>query len=77
MCLQPDQDSSGRFPRLAPPYKISVALLRSATSCFGCRTNVNESFPLIAAALDEDLRLEVHAAAFDIVRYVIAVLLWR
>ena len=74
-CLRPDQDSTGRFPRLAPPYKISVALLRSVTSCFGCSTNVNESFPLIAAALDEDLRLEIDAAAFDIVGYVIAVLL--
>jgi hypothetical protein len=50
-------------------------LLRNATSCFGCSTNVNESFPLIAAALDEDLRLEIDAAAFDIVHYVIAVLL--
>ena len=74
-CLQPDQDSTGRFPRLAPPYKISVILLRSATRRFGCSTNVNESFPLIAAALDEDLRLEIDAPAFDIVRYVIAVLL--
>src|SRR5262249_14940203 len=67
---------SGRFPRLAPPYKISVALLRSVTSCFGCSTNVNESFPLIAAALDEDLRLEIDAPAFDIVTYVVAVFLW-
>src|SRR5262249_60268786 len=49
--------------------------LRSAGSCFGCGTNVNESFPLIAAALDQNLRLEIDAAAFDIVRYVIAVLL--
>jgi len=73
VCLQPDQDSTGRSPRLAPPYKISAALLRSATSCFGCSTNVN--FPLIAAALDEDLRLEIDAAAFDIVRHAIAVLL--
>src|SRR5215472_11203523 len=67
MCLQPDQDSTGCFPRLAPPYSTSVALLRSATSCFG--------FPLIATALDEDLRLEIDAAAFDIVRYAIAILL--
>src|SRR5262249_27832507 len=71
----PDQDSTGRFSRLAPPYKISLVLLRSATSCFGCSTNVNESFPLIATALNEDLRLEIDAAAFDIVAYVIAVLL--
>src|SRR5262249_47391033 len=53
----------------------SVALLRSATSSLGCRANVNESFPLIAAALDQNLRLEIDAAAFDIVTYVIAVLL--
>src|SRR5262249_26058346 len=62
-------------PPAAPRYRTSVALLRSATSCFGCSTNVNESFPLIAAAPDEDLRLEIDAAAFDIMRYVIAVLL--
>src|SRR5262245_32265529 len=75
-CLQSDQDSTGRFPRLASPYKISVALLRSATSCFGCSTNVNESFPLIAAALDEDLGLEVDVgAALNIVAYVVAVFL--
>src|SRR5262249_14952478 len=55
--------------------RISVALLRKAISCFGFSTNVNESFPLIAAALDEDLRLEIDPPAFDIVRYVIAVLL--
>src|SRR5262249_42946524 len=57
------------FLGLAPPYKISVALLRRATS-------VNESFPLIAAALDEDLGLEVDVgAALNMVAYVIAVLL--
>jgi hypothetical protein len=57
------------FLGLAPPYKICVALLRRATS-------VNESFPLIAAALDEDLGLEVDVgAALNIVAYVIAVLL--
>src|SRR5262249_52903079 len=67
---------TGRFPRLAPPYKISVSLLRSATRCFGCSTNVNESFPLIAAALDEDLRLEIDAAALNIVAYVVAIFLW-
>jgi hypothetical protein len=38
-------------------------LLRSATSCFGCSTNVNESFPLIAAALDQNLGLEVDVGA--------------
>src|SRR5262249_28388688 len=64
-------------PRLAPPYKISVALLRSVTSCFGCSTNVNESFLLIAAALDEDLGLEVDVgAALNIVAHVIAIFLW-
>src|SRR5262249_8490632 len=65
---------SGRFPRLAPPHKISIALMWCASSYYGLSMNVNESFPLIAAALDEDLRLEIDAPAFDIVRYVIAVL---
>jgi hypothetical protein len=51
-------------------------LLRSATSCFGCTTNVNESFPLIAAALDEDLGLEVDAALV-LVLDVVAVFLRR
>jgi hypothetical protein len=50
--------------------------LRSATSCFGWSGNVNESF-VLATALNEDLRLEVDAAAFDIVAYVVAEFLWR
>src|SRR5437870_13502769 len=46
-----------------------------ATSCFGCSRNVNVSFVVTsAAALNEDLRLEVVAAcAFDIVAYMVAV----
>jgi hypothetical protein len=50
-------------------------LLRKATSCFGCSRNVNVSFVVTsAAALNEDLRLEVAAAcAFDIVAYMVAV----
>ena len=50
-------------PPAALPYNVSVALLRRATSCFGFSTNVNESFSLIAAALDEDLGLEVDVGA--------------
>jgi hypothetical protein len=51
-------------------------LLRKATSCFGCSRNVNVSFVVTsAAALNEDLWLEVDAAAFDIVAYVAAVFL--
>jgi hypothetical protein len=54
-------------------------LLRKAISCFGCSRNVNVSFVVTsAAALNEDLRLEVAAAcAFDIVAYMVAVLLRR
>jgi hypothetical protein len=53
----------GLPPPAAPPYKISVALLRSATSCFGCGRNVIVFLLLTsAAALNEDLWLEVHAA---------------
>jgi hypothetical protein len=50
-------------------------LLRKAISCFGCSRNVNVSFVVTsAAALNEDLRLEVAAAcAFDIVAYMVAV----
>ena len=50
-------------------------MLRKATSCFGCSRNVNVSFVVTsAAALNEDLRLEVAAAcAFDIVAYMVAV----
>ena len=73
-----DQDSSGRFPRLAAPYKISVALLRSATSCFGCNIKLFVSLVLTAAALDEDLGLEVDVgAALNMVAYVVAVFLRR
>src|SRR5262249_20407741 len=44
---------------------------------FGCSTKVNESFPLIAAALDEDLGLEVDVgAALNMVAHVIAIFLW-
>ena len=61
-----------------PAARISVALLRKATSCFGCSRNVNVSFVVTsAAALNEDLWLEVDAAAFDIVAYMVAVLLRR
>src|SRR6478672_9932462 len=62
-----------------PAARISVALLRKGTSCFGCSTNVNESVVLTsAAALDEDLGLEVDVgAALNIVAYVVAVFLWR
>src|SRR5258708_35064184 len=58
-----------------PAARISVALLRKAASCFGCSRNVNVSFVVTsAAALNEDLRLEVAAAcAFDIVAYMVAV----
>src|SRR6476620_3237622 len=67
----------GLPPPAAPPYKISVALLRSATSCFGCGRNVIVFLLLTsAAALDQDLRLEVHAA-LDVMLDVIAVLLRR
>ena len=51
-------------------------MLRKATNCFGCSTNVNESFPLIAAALDQNLRLEVDAALV-LVLDVVAVFLRR
>jgi hypothetical protein len=49
-------------------------LLRKAISCFGCSRNVNV-FRLLtsAAAGDEDLWLEVDAAAFDIVAYMVAI----
>ena len=62
-----------------PAARISVALLRKAASCFGCSRNVNVSFVLTsAAALDEDLGLEVDVgAALNIVAYVVAVFLWR
>ena len=40
----------GLPPPAAPPYKISVALLRKATSCFGCSRNVNVSFVVTSAA---------------------------
>src|SRR5262245_19255969 len=63
------------LPRSALPYNVSVALPRSAISCFGCSANVNESFAFVGAALDQDLRLEVDAAAFDIVAQVVAVFL--
>ena len=57
-----------------PAARISVALLRKAASCFGCSRNVNVSFVVTsAAALNEDLWLEVDAAAFDIVAYMVAV----
>jgi hypothetical protein len=57
---------------------VLVALLRKATSCFGCSRNVNVSFVVTSAAAgDEDLWLEVDAAAFDIVAYAVAVLLRR
>src|SRR4029077_534710 len=60
-----------------PAARISVALLRKAASCFGCSRNVNVSFVVTsAAALDQDLRLEVHAA-LDVMLDVIAVLLRR
>jgi hypothetical protein len=53
-------------------------LLRKATSCFGCSRNVNVFLLLTSAAAgDEDLWLEVDAAAFDIVAYAVAVLLRR
>ena len=59
-----------------PAARISVALLRSATSCFGCGRNVIVFLLLTsAAALNEDLWLEVDAAAFDIVAYMVAVFL--
>src|SRR6476660_5952602 len=59
-----------------PAARISVALLRKATSCFGCSRNVNVFLLLTsAAALNEDLWLEVDAAAFDIVAYMVAVFL--
>ena len=49
-------------------------MLRKATSCFGCSRNVNVSFVVTSgAALNEDLWLEVDAAAFDIVAYMVAV----
>jgi hypothetical protein len=49
-------------------------LLRKAISCFGCSRNVNVFLLLTgAAAGDEDLWLEVDAAAFDIVAYMVAV----
>jgi len=58
--------------------RISVALLRKATSCFGCSRNVNVSFVVTsAAALNEDLRLEIVADALDIVAYAVAVFLRR
>src|SRR5260370_28794678 len=54
---------------------MSVALMGKAASCFGCSRNVSVSFVVTsAAALNEDLRLEVAAAcAFDIVAYMVAV----
>ena len=56
-----------------PAARISVALLRSATSCFGCSRNVNVFLLLTSAAAgDEDLWLEVDAAAFDIVAYMLS-----
>src|SRR6476646_10875741 len=67
----------GLPPPAGPRERISVALLRKATSCFGCSRNVNVSFVVTsAAALDQDLRLEVHAA-LDVMLDVIAVLLRR
>ena len=61
------------LPPPAPPYSTSVALLRSATSCFGCNIKLFVSLVLTAAALDQNLRLEIDAAAFDIVAYMVAV----
>src|SRR5260370_12597980 len=54
---------------------MSVALMGKAASCFGCSRNVNVACVVTsAAALNEDLRLEVAAAcAFDIVAYMVAV----
>jgi len=64
----------GLPPPAAPRQRISVALLRKATSCFGCSMKLKVSFVLTtAAALNEDLRLEIDAAAFDIVAYMVAV----
>src|SRR5262249_3353619 len=61
----------------SPGFLFIGRTLRSATSCFGCSTNVNQSFLLIAAALDEDLGLEVDVgAALNIVAHVIAIFLW-
>jgi len=68
----------GLPPPAAPQWRISVALLRKAASCFGCSCNVNELFVITSAAAgDEDSWLEVDAAAFDIVAYAVAVLLRR
>ena len=56
-----------------PAARISVALLRKAISCFAC-SRFNVSFVVTSAAAgDEDLWLEVDAAAFDIVAYMVAV----
>ena len=50
-------------PPAGPRERISLALLRKATSCFGCSRNVNVSFVVTSAAAgDEDLWLEVDAA---------------
>src|SRR6266568_1241243 len=60
-------------PRLAPPYRISVALDKKATACFGCKFTLSKLLDGPAVDGDANGRLDEVCGALNIVAYVVAV----